>query len=450
MNSNKRVVILVVIASLLLFIASVFSDFIVPFFPNFKNINIVQDIVNVPIKSIPKKSIAKSTIEVEKELDFDNYLKKDNITAFSDAEKQTSLTKFNQKLLELANGKKVKIRIAWFGDSVIEGDLVTQNLRELLQKYFDKNKNSGVGFMPIKSVSSENRISAKISVKGAFETDNFKNSKSGLFFSGYSYKTTNLEVFFADNLIKSKTQKLQKWLLYGKGDSITISIDSTVKNYAAAKNFNRILLDNSANSKINFTIKSKNATLFGISSEPEFGLVLDNYSFRGITGVELKRIDNLLLNDLDSENYYDLVVFQYGVNLLFRPNDKNYDYYYKIMNPVLKKFKENMKNSEYLLISCSDKAFKYSGEWKTAVGIDSLLKTQAKLAFDNKIAFFNMYQSMGGNGSIIKWTDTIPRLANKDYIHFNHNGAKVIAKILFEAFVKDYEKSLKKKPKITN
>jgi len=116
----------------------------------------------------------------------------------------------------------------------------------------------------------------------------------------------------------------------------------------------------------------------------------------------------------------------------------------------LKKFKENMKNSDYLLISCSDRAFKYSGEWKTAVGIDSLLKTQAKLAFDNKIAFFNMYQSMGGNGSIIKWTDTIPRLANKDYIHFNHNGAKVIAKILFDAFVKDYEKLLKKKPKITN
>jgi hypothetical protein len=142
-------------------------------------------------------------------------------------------------------------------------------------------------------------------------------------------------------------------------------------------------------------------------------------------------------------------VVQYGVNLLFKPNDTNYDYYYEKMQPVIQKLKKNMPNTEFLLLSCSDRAFNYEGEWKTAIGIDSLINTQAKLAYENDIAFYNFHESMGGNGAIIKWADSALPLANKDYIHFNFRGANAAAKIIFKALMNDYHKAvkLKNKPK---
>jgi hypothetical protein len=55
------------------------------------------------------------------------------------------LAKFAEKLHQLKTTKKGKIRIAYFGDSMIEGDLLTQTLRKLLQKEFG---GYGVGFFP--------------------------------------------------------------------------------------------------------------------------------------------------------------------------------------------------------------------------------------------------------------------------------------------------------------
>ncbi|QYS88919.1 hypothetical protein [Flavobacterium davisii] len=45
-----------------------------------------------------------------------------------------------------------------------------------------------------------------------------------------------------------------------------------------------------------------------------------------------------------------------------------------------------------------------------------------------------------------KWVDTIPRMASKDYIHFNNRGSKVVAKTIFQSIQKEFEK-IKNKPK---
>ena len=130
---------------------------------------------------------------------------------------------------------------------------------------------------------------------------------------------------------------------------------------------------------------------------------------------------------------------------MFKPNDTNYDYYYRAMRPVLKKFKENMPNTEFLMFSCSDRAFNYDGTWKTAIGIDSLIATQARLAYNNDSPFYNFYKSIGGNGTIVKWADSTVQYANKDYIHFNYKGSKIVAKTIFKAFINDYNKAVKLK-----
>jgi lysophospholipase L1-like esterase len=450
MNHNKKVVILILSVTIVYLLLSVFSSDFTHYFPNFKNINLVSDLLPKE-KEIKKPKIKLKRVIPKNEADtaavvytnFEEYNKKGTIVEFDHDSLQPSLKKVGQKLVLLSQNKKVKVRIAWFGDSQIEGDFITQDLRNLLQNQFGQQK--GVGFVPVYSISSDFRQTAKITTVGDLRSDNFKkmDSNSSIFFSGYSFFSNDLTIDFKDNIKKEANQITEKWLLYGKGDSIAVKINDSIIKYPAASDFNRILIGKSTASNVKFEVMSSETPLYGMSSEPESGVVVDNFSFRGITGIELKKLNVDLLNKLNESGYYDLIVFQYGVNLMFKPNDTNYDYYYKTMNPVIKKLKGALNKSEFLIFSCSDRAFKYDNEWQTAVGIDSLIYVQAKLAYENKIPFYNFYESMGGRGTIVKWADSTVQYANKDYIHFNFRGSKAIAQIIYKAIINDYNKSLK-------
>jgi lysophospholipase L1-like esterase len=151
-------------------------------------------------------------------------------------------------------------------------------------------------------------------------------------------------------------------------------------------------------------------------------------------------MDSNFLRSVEENNPYDLIVFQYGVNMLFRPNDKNFNWYARAMLPVIKKFRNCFKQSDFLLVSTADRAFRYEGEYKSAIGIDSLIKVQAALAFETNSGFYNQFETMGGHNSIVDWATRNPSLANKDYVHPNHRGAEILGNYFFEAILNDYEK----------
>ncbi|MFK7060964.1 hypothetical protein V3Q90_12655 [Flavobacterium oreochromis] len=456
MNSNNKVFIFVLSVTSAYFGLSYFSKNIVEYYPSFKNVDLFTDIQSdkiVNLNNQKKKKNQNSLIDSIQKQDstftvFESY-NGTNITDFDADNNNFVFENLSKKLAELYQNKKAKIRIAWFGDSQIEGDLMTQDIREMLQEYFNKKK--GVGFVPINSISSDFRRTATSKISGIFETFNFKqNPEKNVFLSGYSFFSPDLDITLRNRIKKDSTQILEKWLLFGKGNDISITHNGVETNYHANEAFNRVLLDKSTSNGIHFKAKFSNTPIYGVSFEPENGIVLDNFSFRGITGVELDKISTELLQKLNQENYYDLIVFQYGVNLMFRPNDVNYDYYYQKMTPLIKKFKKEMPKTDFLIFSCSDRAFKYNNEWKSAIGIDSLIKTQARLSYDNKIPFYNLFLSMGGKGIMKKWVDTIPTMASKDYIHFNSRGSKVVAKTIFKSIQKEFDKVKNKKQKNKN
>ena len=114
-------------------------------------------------------------------------------------------------------------------------------------------------------------------------------TNSNLFLSGYSFFSNDLSIDFKDNVKRKNNQITQKWLLYGKGDSISVKINDSIRKYPADKDFNRILVGSGVSNKAKFQVSSNKTPLYGMSSEPESGIILDNFSFRGITGVELKK-----------------------------------------------------------------------------------------------------------------------------------------------------------------
>lgn len=442
MNSNRRVLVFVVYSTAFLLLVSVIAESFHLNWPTFNRINLITDIVQKDTAATIDTSdiiLPGPEIVSKPQADFTLYKKGHFITNFSVDTSKPSLTSFVQKLHDLKTGKKRKVRIAYFGDSMIEGDLLTQTLRKLLQQLFGGN---GVGFVPITSQVSGFRQTVTENNSDGWEDENFKSGKNNhLFFSGHLFHTSGAWVQMNDQTVKDTAAIIEKSVLCGyvsKPVNVTVN-DSTI-TLNPGKSFNRVITGADHSTGIKLAVANDQLPLYGISFESASGIIVDNFSFRGITGIELASIDSAFLQSIKENNPYDLIVFQYGVNMLFRPNDKNFNWYARAMLPIIKKFRNCFKESDFLLVSTADRAFRYDGEYRSAIGIDSLIKVQAALAFETNSAFYNQFETMGGKNSIVDWATRNPSLANKDYVHPNHRGAEILGNYFFEAILNDYEK----------
>ena len=405
------------------------------------NINLLSDIVRHKDSVIVKHITAPVLVEhIDNTKTFTLFQSAGRFTEYYTDSNKVVIQRFMTKLKELKLGKKRKVRIAFIGDSMIEGDMISQTLRKLLQDQFGGD---GVGFVPIMSNVAGMRTSATLKF-GNWMQEDFKSKKvkNPLFISGYSFYSSGKSWCEAsDHCINNKNVKLYKYLFTGKGPFCNVAVNEGKNiNVNAAGLFNKIPLDSSASYNIKLNIDNNNLPVYGLSFESDNGVIVDNYSFRGSGGLEFAKMSPDFLKSIQQSHSYDLVIMQYGVNLLNTANEDNFVWYYKPMMKAIDNVKTSFNGADVLMISSADKAFRYQGKYETAKGMFGLISMQQKIAYESGIAFYNLYESMGGEGSMTRWVESKPSLAYKDYTHPNSLGDELMGKALFEAFMFEFQK----------
>ena len=458
MRHNKDVVVFTLVITCILLFYSFFAAFSHSDFLHLKNVSILADVFYdkqskaAPTSTIPDTVIAPADRVADEPLPgadtgkkvFSKYLEPKILTNFSADATRPALPRLIAKLHAIKSGKKTKIRVAWFGDSLVEADILSMEFRKQMQQYFGV---FGVGFIPATSITSKFRITATHTWKGDWAEENFKSKdlSAPLFFSGHTFFTADGEVTVQDNTVRDTpaVQLLEKSLICGPSKSgiVMLTVDGKQKQYPAGKLVNRIVLDNSNSRSITVGVHDKQLPVYGISMEPDAGVVVDNFSFRGISGIELGRFDSSFLATLSREDNYDLIVLEYGANIMYKPNEMDYSWYGANMNHVLRRIRKAMPNTEILVISTADRAFLYDGQWQTAKGIHNLVKVQAEMAYNNGGAFYNMFLNMGGEGTIAKWATSNPPLAKDDRIHPNYKASIVMGDMFYQSFMDEYNKT---------
>jgi lysophospholipase L1-like esterase len=441
MKNNRKVLhfaIWSVCIYLILSIAAVLFNFQ---WKPFKRVNLISDIFSRKTSDSTQSTPDSNKVVVEKMKgkNFELYKTPRLITGFDTDPSKAALNNFLQKLYELKNGKKKKIRIAYFGDSIIEGDLITQTLRKLLQQFFG---GSGVGFVPITSQVSKDRQSVFCEYSGGWTDENFVSGNSNkVFLSGHLFRSGGDWVQMIDKTLIDNTSDIEKYLICGKTPGpVSIIVNNNPVTVNAPDMFNRILLGADQKGAIKLEVADKNLPVYGISFESSSGIYVDNFAFRGVSGTQLEKIDSDLLRKIAEKNSYDLIVFQYGANILNHPGDHKVDWYGKAMLPVVRKIRNCFDKADLLIISAMDIAFRYDGEYKSSIAIDSLVKTQAVVAYETGSCFYNMFASMGGTNSMVEWVKMKPPLAYKDYVHPNIKGSEVLGQYLYGDLIKEYDK----------
>ena len=369
------------------------------------------------------------------------------------------LATFFEKLFQLETKKEGNVRIAYFGDSMTDGDLIVKDFRTYLQEKFG---GQGVGFVNITSESASSRSSITHEFSGNWKTQSYLKVKrpsnpfgvNGHVF--YANDTANVAwVKYKANKTRFASELPRPTLFYGSSSNKEGKVfymsgaDTIVKKLTPNKLVNTIALSegNLKSIKVNFK-KADSIPIYGFNFDDGKGVHVDNFSNRGNSGLPIGSFDVATMRAFHSKLDYDLIVLQYGANVL-NYGSLNYGWYEKRMTKVVAHLKDCFPGVSILIVSTADKSTKYDLEMKTDSAVVPLNTAQKRYAIKSESSFVNMYTLMGGDGSMIQWVEQEPARANKDYTHFNHRGAKQAANLIFTQLNQGYEmyKELRKKRK---
>ncbi|MCB5247554.1 MAG: GDSL-type esterase/lipase family protein [Candidatus Cloacimonetes bacterium] len=394
------------------------------------------------------------------------------------------LESFLLKLEEQRENPAGNLRVAFYGDSLIEGDLLTEKLRELLQSQYGGH---GVGLVPITSIVNHFRQTIRHDFSRNWETVSFMKRGTGRFplgMIGYTfiprtwyYEETVIETASSPEILDSlgnvvspgtaSSSRKETRRFYLDGPSWVEY--SGVKAPGGASEFRRVrlfyshasanstvrvsydggepisfaldpaegvrVLDLSASSplqKIRLSFDPRDPIhVYGVSFDDLSGAYVDNFAVRGFSGMGFGAIPAEALSVFHSQLDYDLVVLQYGGNVS-RPDRRDYSNYIKGMEASIRHIQSALPGVPILLVGVQDRSSKQGGGYQTQPDIPILVQAQSELAARTGCAFWNLYEAMGGYNSMPDWVSAKPALAARDYTHFTRAGAAKLAEMLYK------------------
>ncbi len=370
------------------------------------------------------------------------------------------LDDFFNSLQNLSENQQL-IRVVHYGDSQLEGDRITQYLRTRLQKQFG---GCGVGLVPLlekQAIRSTLHTYHSPNMKKYGLMDNSKSSKRtyGLLGGIFTFTPANLSkdseqeyatyTRFRKSKYDAKTDTHTKIenvkILYRANRNLYADVlleeDSSFKDiFAPNENFAVAKMDLNADfEKLTINFKTKSDTeLYGVALDCHQGIAVDNVALRGCAVVDFRRTSGAFLRSQLEKMNVKLLVLQFGVNVVPNPV-KNYNFYETMFYNQLKYVKALMPELSILVVGVSDMSCRRGGQYVSYPNVTLIRDAQKRAAFRAGCAFWDLYLAMGGENSMPAWVSAKPSLANKDYTHFNHRGAKLVGEMLYNALAKEYE-----------
>jgi hypothetical protein len=357
---------------------------------------------------------------------------------------QAYLDRFIDKLSSAKSGRS-RVRIAWYGDSFTDADLVVGDLRDTLQSVYGGN---GVGFMPITHEAPAFRRSV-IHSFGGWSTSSIvaRNGKNSFGINGHAYSPDSANyLLFAGSKRFKHTRKFDIFrLFYSSTHDVQarVALNDTLRKKivltkSSTPEMYSMCLDDIRKVKVNIP-NTGGIVFYGASLEDSTGIYIDNFSIKGNSGIGLMSIPNKNLIKFDSLLNYDLIVLQFGLNAI-NSETRNYTSYMTGMTRLLNKFKKTFPDTPILLVSVSDRSERRQGKYITMESVKGLVAAQKKFACDNELLFWDMYQAMGGENSMAEFVAAKPPLANKDYMHLNFQGGRKIGLKLARSMIYEVKK----------
>ena len=368
------------------------------------------------------------------------YLPNDDYTFFDPLFKQ----------LENADDEGKTYRIMHYGDSQIEMDRISSVLRQKLQEFFGgSGPNMIPAIQPVAtiSVSQHSNNLQRYMVYG--DANRASHNRYGVM-SQFSQVMGGGSISFTQT---SHSQALEKAkeistvsVLLGRnsqGFSATLKCDNIApetKVLAANDSVSLVtwvLPDDVKRGTINFV---GNAEIYAVLLDGEAGVAIDNVALRGCSGTIFTRINEATMRQSFDLLNTRLIIMQFGGNRMPSiSSSKNITPYMAELEKQINYMKRVAPKATLLFIGPADMGKSYGGKMGTWHGLPELNDSLRVMALRNHVAYWDMFNVMGGEGSMAQWVKHNPPLAGPDYVHFTFRGAQEIGTDLAKSFTTYYD-----------
>ncbi len=347
----------------------------------------------------------------------------------------------------LSSGESGPARIAFLGDSFMEGDILTGDIREMLQEAFGGR---GVGFVPVESIVSGLRQTVFHEFGGwegfSIKKKNDSITDSRFLLSGYLYAPQSDEAF-----VSYKTSKFKKYLtdvtqaafVFSNPGNTVIRVtvnDSIERTFTppSSPDIQRVVVrDVGKINALTFRFSATEGfTAYGVLMDGDRGIAVDNYADRGSSGMQFYKLRKGYNQAFDAFCGYDMIVLEFGINVVAK-GMTDYSWFERQMISVVKNIRRCYPSADIVIMGVSDRSTKEDGEYVTMPEIKSMIAYQRSIARKCGVGFFDVYSAMGGENSMVKFVEK--RWAAKDYTHVSSAGARVIAREFVDALLEKIE-----------
>jgi len=351
--------------------------------------------------------------------------------------------------LEKAKTSSKTIHILHYGDSQIEMDRISSVFRQHLQKEFS---GEGAGIVPpiqtIPSFTVRQSYSGSLSryvVYGDTSQPRASHKRYGLL-ANFAQLNGSATITIGASGYKQAQELTKKFsrlvLILGNNDagftatcqSQTYSIKDVKKNVSTITwNFSQPV------SRVSLDLRGR-AEIYGISMEGKTGVTVANIPLRGCSGTIFTRIDSLTLSQCYEQMNVGMIILQFGGNMMPQINSqKQIDGYTVSIAKQIQYLRRLCPDAMVLFIGPSDMSKRVNGTMQTYPYLPALNNALKEIVTKNKATYWDMFNVMGGENSMISWVKHSPAWAGSDYVHFTEAGANQIATTLSDAFMVHYK-----------
>ncbi len=328
-------------------------------------------------------------------------------------------------------------RIAFLGDSFIEGDILVGDLRENLQAEFG---GGGPGFIPCELPFGIYRHTAKVRGTGWKKYGIMKykgvpeNLRDDFLFSGYmAFGGKGAEMTWerGQGFGHIDSSDVCRVFFLNRSDcSLELRIDGGRNRTFSVKGASalRQIVVGADTQTLSLKVLSGNLICYGASFESSRGGVqVDNFSVRSNNGGAMFRSNAAFNRRMAEMAGYDAVVLQYGLNIML-PDKSNYAKYQKQLEDMIQFAKISFPESRIVVMGVTDRGFKREGDTTfTSINSAPALTGHQKAAADSQGALFwdtcGEMERLGGLETFVDrgWIAS-------DWVHFTFYGGRVLAR----------------------
>ena len=355
--------------------------------------------------------------------------------------------------LENAHNDSTVCRIMHYGDSQIELDRISSVLRQTLQETFG---GSGPNMIPavqrIPSISVVQRAAGGLTqynVYGDSTTHRVSHRRYGVMTqmsqtsgeSTISFNITNHSHSFEK--VKQITHVALLVGHNGDGFKASLKCDNALigeHSLKADDGLNLLQWQLPEPAKKGSISIHGNAEIYAVLLDGDNGVAVDNVPLRGCSGTIFTRIDETVMKESFKLLNTKLIILQFGGNRM--PSISSVNNIPKYMEELEKQiayFRRVAPDATLLFIGPADMGKSSEGKIKTWKNLPALNDSLKVMALNNKVAYWDMFRVMGGEGSMAQWVKHNPPLAGPDYIHFTHTGAQKMGKALTNSLITYYK-----------